>query len=101
MARAHGRVLDGDIGLADALDGGFAHLGTMRADDDDDSVATGAFGGIDGAVQHRTATNRMQDLGQGRLHPRPLAGGQDDSSAFLAHDKLSGQRLLRLRFGAI
>jgi len=41
--------------------------------------------GIDHMRQHRPAADRLQHLGQRRLHSLALAGGEDDHVQWLAH----------------
>ena len=53
----------------------------MGADHDHDPLAAQSLGRVDGVVQHGAAADRVQHLGQGRLHPRALAGGEDDGGA--------------------
>ncbi|MNN57282.1 hypothetical protein D3C81_1722630 [compost metagenome] len=50
----------------------------MGADNDDDAFAAQGLGGVDGVIQHGALAHRVQHLGQRRLHPRALAGGEDD-----------------------
>jgi hypothetical protein len=62
-----------------------AHLvGTVAVDDMDLFGFQQARGAVD-AGQHRLAANGVQHLGQRRLHPCALAGGQDDHFQCLIH----------------
>ena len=78
VAGADGRVLHRDRGLAQPLHHMGPDLGRVIADHDDDPLAAERLGGVDGVIQHGAAADRVQHLGQGRLHPRALAGGEND-----------------------
>ena len=55
--------------------------------DHHDHAADAAFGqGVEHVMDHRPAADREQHLGQLGLHPRSLAGGQDDRKCFRHND---------------
>ena len=78
VAGAQGRVLNGDGVLPQPFDDMVAHLRGVRPDHHHDPLAAQRLGGVDGVVQHGPAADRMQHLGQSRLHARALAGREDD-----------------------
>jgi hypothetical protein len=81
VAGALGRVLQHGRALAQTLAGMLADLRAVGADHDDDALAVQGLGGVDGVVQQGPAADPVQHLGRRRLHPRALAGGQDDGRA--------------------
>jgi len=52
-------------------------------------------GGVEDVVHHRPAVDRMEDLGEGGLHPRPLAGGEKDHAGGHGWARLAGRKIGR------
>ncbi|GAA0869711.1 hypothetical protein GCM10009116_15470 [Brevundimonas basaltis] len=50
----------------------------MGPDHDHDPLAAQRLGGVDGVIQHGAAADGVEHLGDKRLHPRALSGGEDD-----------------------
>ncbi len=75
------RILNRDGVLAQPLDDMVADLGRVAADHHHDPLAAQGLGRVDGVVQHGAVADRVQHLGQRRLHPRALAGGEDDGGS--------------------
>jgi hypothetical protein len=56
----------------------FAHQLLLVPNDNDDSIAPGLEARVDHRADHRAVADRVADLRQVRLHPRALAGREND-----------------------
>ena len=94
-----------DVGLVAQV---VAHLLGGVSDHDDDGLRPGPSGGVDDVADHRLPADLVQHLGLLRLHPLPMAGGQDDRDGSI-HDirfsagglggRLDWRRVRRLMIG--
>jgi hypothetical protein len=89
MAGAKLFFLQRDPRLGVQLGDGLGHrLGAMTGDDDDIFGLKAAAGGKR-VADHRHAAQTVQHLGQVRLHPAALPGGQDDDQCPTAFSVIS------------
>ena len=95
VAGAQRRILNGDAVGAEALFNVSADFRRVGADHDDDAFAAQSLGRVDGVVQHGARADRVQHLGQGRLHARALAGGEDDGGSRMRLGMRCGHESIR------
>ncbi len=94
-----GLVDDAELGV-DGARGGGDRLGAVAGDEDAPLGLDGAGGG-QRVGEERRAGERMQDLGQVRVHPGALAGGEHDDGDGHAGGASSGKRVRRFLAGVV
>ena len=70
------------------------HLLLAVADHHVDALRAEALRGIDNALEHSFAADAVQHFGQGGIHARAFAGGEDDDMEGLVHGRAFLERFL-------